>query len=260
VKRWLKGEPEPEQRLPHSTGSPDDPVAILLDGIEERPGRPMDPLMARSIYDEIVWLTDGGGVLFARQQTICDRVAAARARLRWGKRAGRCTIGKVAAVICHLTLAGWLVRVRKTCRQAVWKVGHAGAETRSAGAIDLLTENYSSRAEALQGVIKSEKISSLSTRETGRSLQEQQARTLATRVVREHQALLSCKNVQNGAGAWWKFLVTRLMWLRPTEQATEAARYAEAIDRLAAKRGRAWLSSDAVARVWPSGPITPLCA
>lgn len=247
----------------------------------------MDPMLARSIYEEIEYLTRGDGVLFARFAVIADRVEAARDRLLASEaRRIRCTRAKVSAVIGRLVDAGWMALARKTCRQAVFVVASPSwiegadeprpmatsdprppfpppaAAARAAAQQEPLRNSTTRSPSGEPSVFKSENGSSLNSRghAKGFAPQEQGARVLATRIVRDRAPKLACKGSSNAVGSWWRYIVAGLRHVRPSEQPVEAARYAAAIDALVARRGVASLSGVAVGRVWPSGPITPLSA
>lgn len=245
--RWLRGEPVPDQRLPAFDAAPA-AVGELLAGLEERPGRPLDQLLARSIYDEIVWLTAETGVLHLTFAKLADRVNAARARLRRPARAtGRVTIAKVSAVIRRMVAAGWLTQVRKTARQAVFGVARAVARGGSRGGTKELPVNYQD-PPTFGGKARSKVPDATWPSGGDEQLGDEHllasARSLASGIVDARAGQLRCRGTRKGSGAWWLWLVARLRWFDPEQQQRLAGVYAERIDRLIARRGVAWLRSD----------------
>lgn len=248
--RWLRGHAAPECRLPTS-GSDLPLVAGVLADVRERPDRaPIDPLLARSVWDEVEYLTRASGVLHVTMTALADRVNAARARLPGGTgRAGLATRTKVAAVVRRMVAAGWLVEVRKTCRMAVFAVAQPGpVATAGATAQQSYPRSTPSSPSESKSRLQSENNSSLGTR-----LADREALRAADQVLAEHLARLRCKGTSGpgAVGAWRRYLVARLRWFSGPELSDEVARYRQALRALSDRHETVWLSEATVLRHLP---------
>lgn len=244
--RWMRGAELPAGRLPCLRDDRERVTAVLA-GIEERPGRPLAPAIALSVYDQVEWLTRTEGVLFARFARIGELTEAARARLS-GTRIVRVTVAKVAAVVRRLVAAGWLAEHRKTARQAVFVVATAGA---AAGAVEPPVTPTASSPSGEHARVDLDTCSS--SRRVWAAVRE---------LIDVHRPVLACRGVapEKAAGAWARYLHARLREVPPGRLERDVVVFGQAIAAMAtadARRvsgsghrteargtgnGRAWLS------------------